>query len=106
LGQKDRWLSGIDLVDVGMNVVAFEAMNNVRIEIRMSVGDYHGRADLLVTALAHDRKVPIGEAPPLASVSVSCLATKLRSLEAALIHVLYLLDGQLAENALASRESK
>jgi hypothetical protein len=83
-----------------MNMVAFEAMNNVRIEVRMSVGDHHGRSDLLIAALAHPRNVEIGEVPPLASVSLSCLGSHLKSLEAALIHALYLLDGQLAENAL------
>lgn len=106
LGQRDRWLSGIDLVDVGMNVVAFEAMNNVRIEVRLTVGDYHGKADLLVEALAYERQSPNGVAKPLVSVSVSCSATKLRSLEAALIHVLYLLDGQLAESELESARIK
>ena len=33
----------------------------------------------------------------LGSVSVTCSATKLRTMEAALIHGLYLLDGKLAE---------
>lgn len=106
MGRNDRWSSGIDLTDVAMNVVAFETMNRVKIEVRLSVEDRDGRADFRIAALAHDRKIPIGEAPPLASVSVSCLGTRLTSLEAALIHALYMLDGQLVSNEIGSAETQ
>jgi len=69
-----------------MNIVAFETMNQVRLELRMSVVDRRGRADIVIAALAHDRNHEIGEVPPLGSVSVSCLGSRLRSLDAALIH--------------------
>lgn len=93
--------NGADWKDVVGNLVAFEAINFVRLEIRMSTADDHGRADLAVTVLAHAADVPIGDQAPLASVSVKCSATNLRTLEGALIHALYALDSQLAHGEFA-----
>lgn len=90
-----------DWRDVVGNLVAFEAINGVRLEIRMSTTDHHGRADLLILVMAHDKDKEIGEVPSLASVSVTCSATRLRTMEAALIHALYSLDGQLAKGEFA-----
>jgi len=84
---------------VAGNLIAFEAINAVRLEIRMSTADYHGRADLAVEVLAHDRKVEVGEQPSLASVRLTCSGSRLKSLEALLIHALYQLDFQLGERA-------
>lgn len=106
LGSNDRWSSGIELQDVAMNLVAFEAMNNVRLLLQLSVADYHGQADILVSALAYKRGLQNTDQVPLASANVSCLGTHLRSLEGALIHALYMLDGQLVESALAEVKNK
>jgi len=76
------------------------------VEVRLSVVDRDGRADLMIAALAHDRAVEIGEVPPLASASVTCSGTRLTKLEAALIHALYMLDGQLAKNELGAEPKK
>jgi hypothetical protein len=81
-------------------LVAFEAINGCRLEIRLSTADYHGRADLAIVAIAHDRKAEIGEVPPLASATVTISGTRLKSLEGALIHTLYVLDAQLVEQEL------
>lgn len=89
-----------DWKDVAGNLVAFEAINGVRLEIRVSTSDNQGRADLTVAVIAHDRRAPIGEAPPWGSVSVKCSATRLRTLEGALIHALYLMDSTLARTEL------
>ena len=88
------------------NIVAFEAMNDVKLEIRVSTADAHGKADLEVAVLAHSRKTPIGVAPSLASASVTCSGTRLKSLEGVLIHALYLLDAQLASLEIRSAEPK
>jgi hypothetical protein len=85
-----------DWQDVAANLIAFEAMNNVRLEMRVSTADDHGLADLLVTVAAHERTVEIGDQPSLGSVSVKCSGTRLKSLEACTIHALYLLDSKLA----------
>lgn len=80
-------------------MVAFEAINAVRLEVRMSTTDHRGRADLRVTVLAHSMLDAIGVVPPLASVSVTCSGTHLRTMEGALIHALYLLDAKLESDA-------
>lgn len=89
-----------DWRDVVGNLVAFEAINRVRLEIRMSTTDYRGRADLAVVVLAHAIGIPIGDQPPLASANVTCSGTRLKTMEGALIHALYVLDSQLAQLAL------
>jgi len=100
LGSNRDSSGGIGWKDVAGNLVAFEAINGVRLEVRMSTTDYHGRADITLTAIAHDRKGEIGDLPPLASVSVSIMGTRLRSLEGAVIHALYLLDGKIASDEI------
>ena len=106
LGSSDRWFNGIGMTDVLMNIVAFETINNVQIELRMSVEDNMGRADLRITCLANERQQgPLGPVT-LASASVTCLSTNLKSLDAALIHALYLLDGELAREELRGEEVK
>jgi len=92
--------TGIGWRDVAGNLVAFEAINNVRLEIRMSTTDDGGRADLVIVVLAHARNVPIGDQPSLASVRLTISSMRLKSLEGALIHALYLLDSRLAEHEL------
>lgn len=101
---RDR-SSGLGWKDVAGNLVAFEAINNVRLEIRLSTADYHGRADLAIVAIAHDRSRPIGEVLPLGSANVTILGTRLQCLEGALIHALYQLDSQIAESVLGETES-
>lgn len=98
--------NGADWRDVVGNLVAFEAINGVRLEIRMSTADYHGRADLSVEVLAHERDATIGDQPSLASASVKCSGMRLKTLEGALIHALYLLDSQLASSMLESEVLK
>ena len=106
MGSRDRWSSGIDVPEVAMNIVAFEVMNNVRVELRLTTVDRNGLADIVIAALAHDRTMPIGEVAPLASVSVSCLGSRLRTMEAALIHALYQLDSTLDKNVLEEVKTK
>ena len=85
-----------------MYLVAFEAINSVRLEIRLSVEDRKGAADVCATVVAHSRKVEIGEAPPLGSVSADLTTMNRKTLEDALIQLLYRLDGQLASGEFAS----
>ena len=106
LEQSRNSSGGADWKDVAGNIVAFEAINDVQLEIRVATADYHGRADMAVAVLAHSRKTPIGDQPPLASASVTCSGTRLKSLEGVLIHALYLLDAQLASVELRSEEPK
>jgi len=97
LASKRDYSGGIGWKDVAGNLVAFEAINGCRLEVRITTADYHGRVDMTVAVVANDRKAENGDLPPLASVSVSVSGSRLRSLEGALIHALYLLDSKLAE---------
>lgn len=106
LASKNTSSRTADWRDVTGNLVAFEAINGVFLEIRMMTADYHGRADLSVVVVAHDRKEPVGDLPPLASVRVTCSGIRLKSLEGALIHALYLLDSRLAERELDTEALK
>jgi hypothetical protein len=96
--------AGADWRDVAGNLVAFEAINGVRLEIRISTADYHGRADLRVVVVAHPADGQTGEVTPSGSVSVTCSGTRLRTMEGALIHALYLMDGQLAATELLGKD--
>jgi hypothetical protein len=106
LASREGSRSGVELVDVAMNIVAFETMNNVRMTVLLTVVDRHGRADIQLLLTAYDRKHSGAEVKPSVSVNVSCLGTNLRSLEAALIHGLYTLDGKLASIEIAGEGPK
>jgi len=92
--------------DVVGNLMAFEAMNNVRLELRLASMLRHGKPDLAVTALAFPKLEESMEQPHLALVRLTCSALNLRTLDAALIHALYLLDGQIASNELERENLK
>lgn len=86
-----------DLTDVAVTLAAFEKINQVRVQISLNCVEEKGRTDVCITSTAWQMASPFTEAGFLASSSATCLAMNLRSLEAALIHSLYSLDGQLAK---------
>jgi hypothetical protein len=90
-----------DWADVAATMVAFEAINNVRLEVRMATADHRGTVDIALTVVAVERSAEDREVRTLASANVRCSAMNLKSLEAALIHALYILDGRLAEGSFA-----
>lgn len=91
----------VDWRDVVGNMVAFEAVNHVRIEVRLTTADYRGRADLAAQVMAWSVELVDGVPSLLASVNATCSATRLKTLEGLVIHGLYLLDGKLAEREFA-----
>jgi hypothetical protein len=100
LALKNGSSAEIGLLDAAMHIVALQAMTNTRVVVTLTAGDHNGKADVSVGAVAYDRTVESGDQPVLASVSVNCLATRLRTVDAALIHILYLLDGEIARRAM------
>jgi len=82
-----------DLVDL---LGAFELQNTVRVRWILELPTPTIRLDLVVRVEAWPFEWGEQGAKPLASASVTCLATGLRDLASVLIHALYLLDGQLA----------
>lgn len=97
---------GPDLLDIVSLITAFESINRIKLEIRMGRSDTSRLPDLAVTLVANDISSQVGEAPPLASASLTCLGTNLSSLSAVLIHGLYLLDAQLARLEMGGKETK
>ena len=95
-----------DVVDVTMVMLAFEAMNKLRLEVRLTRVDDGVASDLLVAVIAHPPTGEIGEVPPLASTSVKCSALNLKTLDSAVLAALYRLDFQLACNELESARQK
>ena len=92
---------GSDWRDVAAVLIAFEAINNCHLEIRLMAGDRKGLADLKMVLSATERTAVDGVAPLLGSVSATCWAMNLRNLEAAVIQLLYQLDSQLASGEFA-----
>lgn len=93
----------IGLVDVATNIVGFEVINGVRIVLTMTVGDLRGQATVMIGARAEERAPESPDPKVLGSVSVNTLATNLLTLDAALIHVLYMLDGEIARRAMLEK---
>jgi len=76
---------------------AFEQQNSVEIQLDARLMDYHGKVDLVWTAVAWDTDPMHSGATILASVRFGCLEKRLVSMEAVLMQLLYALDFQLAE---------
>lgn len=105
MGLKRGSSSTLALRDVADNMKAFQDLNGVFLEIRLALVDRHGAPDFRLNVLAHDASVGIGDLPPLGSVNLSCSGLNLVSLEAALIHGLYLMDFELAAREMRGKDS-
>lgn len=104
MASKGDTSSGLGWKDVLGNLVAFEEINRVQLEIRMSILKTTKRTDLAIAVVAHEWGTEVGAVPPLGSANVTILGTRMQSLEGALIHALYLLDKQLADYELSKTE--
>jgi hypothetical protein len=95
-----------DLLDVAMCIRAFEEMNGCRVIVEVSSGKAGAWEDVILQALAMSSvDDPMG-VRVLASVQSTLSATRLRTFDAALMHILYMLDGQLAWQEMRSAEIK
>ena len=95
-----------DLEDVTVTIAAFEKINQVRVSVRLGCVERDGRTDLRLIAEAWSLEGLFSEVRLLALVSVNCSGINLKSMDAALIHVLYMLDGKLAEEEFARVDKK
>jgi hypothetical protein len=95
-----------DVKDVISVMSAFEEQNKVFIEMRMGLKLDAKEPDLVLHLAAHQLPSEIGVLPALASVSVTCSAMNKATLEACLIHALYVLDFQLALSEFESVNKK
>lgn len=84
-----------------MVLLAFEAINDLNVEVLLTRVDTGAVSDLLVTVRGWSRKVEEQAPEPLVSTKLKCSAMNLRTLENAVIAALYQLDFQLAEQEFA-----
>jgi hypothetical protein len=97
---------GPDLVDIVSLITAFEAINKIKLELRMSRSMESRLPDLALTLVAWDAETGDPAVSTLASVSLTCLGTNMTSLAAVVIHGLYLLDAQIAKQEMAGAKPK
>lgn len=76
---------------------AFTTSTGVRIEVKIELGSRFGTAALVVSGKASMGIGVLVEPVPSASVLLSSGSTSFRTMEAALLNLLYQIDGQLAE---------
>lgn len=94
-----------DAVDVRYAVQAFQHINQVRIEIRMSLMELEGEPVFALEMVAHDLKKEVGDQPSLASVKSKIGYRERHQMEAVILQGLYKLDGELAEREFAKTDS-
>jgi|SRR5215208_1641140 len=106
LAQSRGSLNSPDWQDISTIIRTFEGTEQVDITVELTHTMVMGASALLVAAKAYSNKKGEQAAQPLASASATCSATGLRTLEAAVIHVLYVLDFQIAVAELGKAEVK
>lgn len=96
-----KLLTGLGIRDIANNLAGFEAENRCTILLRMSQIRRNGAPDLALTAEAVDAASIDTDLKTLASVSATCSAMNVQSLEGALIQLLYRLDAEIVRRELA-----
>jgi hypothetical protein len=100
LASKHHSLNLSEVADLTELLLQFEEHNQLRITLTVETLMRKTGPTLAVGAIAYNRGEDGPEAKPLAYVSVICSAINLRHWNAALTHVLYVLDSQLARNEM------
>lgn len=106
LASRHHSLDLSELADVMDIVRAFEEHNSAQTFFRFNVGMVGKRPELFLTAACWGKDQETTVVPSSASVSVKCSDLNLKTWNAALTHVLYALDFQLALNEFESVERK
>lgn len=91
-----KLLTGLGTRDVANNLIYWEKENRCSVSIRICSSRRQGSPDLMLTAAADETDPEDGVQRCLGSVSATCSAMNVVTLEAAVIQLLYRLDGQLA----------
>lgn len=94
------------IVDVAHLMRAFEEMNQVKLELSFTIEQPKGHWELMGKVTAWSREPAVVDQPLLGSRSVICSATNLQTVEAVAIHLLYMLDGFLAQQEAALTSTK
>jgi hypothetical protein len=90
---------------VAVNLLAFEVINHCQIVVSLTVVEEGRHPEVSIGAVARELQSVNSDQPVLASVNAICSAMNVRSLEGALIHLLYMLDGELAKREIQFGEN-
>ena len=101
MASRHHSLDYSEVRDVTQLLEDFEQHNSIRITLTVETLHTSAGPTIALGAIAYDRENDNGEAKPLAYVSVKCSALNLRRWTAAITHVLYVLDAQLARNEMS-----
>lgn len=96
----------LDVTDVAVAWAAFEEINSVDVSIECRLVQRGQTREPRLYGEARERKDGSTEAQPLVLVSASSWVFGHKSLDAAVFHLLYTLDGQLAELEMAKGGKK
>lgn len=106
MGLKRGYSAGADLVDVAAVLAAFEAINSVRLSIRLGLVKEEKRDTLYATLEAFEGVEESGEVKVLASARLRLGFPSPQTMEAAILQGLYKLDADLAAGEFARTKVK
>lgn len=91
-----------DMMDVAVSWLFLENVNEVTITMALGMVLRGETPEPLLQAIAWDAKPENADQQPSALANARCWAFGFKTLEAALFHLLYTVDGQIARNELAN----
>lgn len=94
--------NGPDEVDITTFMVAFEAINKLKLSVELSVQNKGPVAEMIVQVTAWTLSDPSVGPPPSVLLSVRAGVAPHQTLQAAILQLLYVLDGRLDEREAAS----
>lgn len=89
--------NGPDVRDITATMIAFEAINKVRLQVLMGVTQDKHRTVLACEAVAWPVEPESGEVQPLASAKCLIGLSDRRTVDAVILQLMYKLDAELAE---------
>lgn len=95
--------NGPDEVDITTFMAAFQGINNIRVEVELMVEDRGPSSVMVVQATAWPKVDELSDPPPLVLLSVRSTLGIKQTLPAAILQLLYVLDGRLAGLELSGR---
>jgi hypothetical protein len=93
-----------DVVDLAAVMAAFQGINRCRIVVTLTVEEKGPSSDIRAGAVALRDDPDGGGVKTLASANVLCLANRHRTVDAAILSLLYKLDFQLASEEFAGKD--
>ena len=100
MGSRDRWSSGLDVVDVDVSWRAMEQINQVTISVMVNSVPRGAIHELQLHAIATPLPRQGGDPSSWELASAICWVFDYQNLETALFRLLYMLDGAIAEHEI------